>query len=229
MNYLVVGDTHGVVKNLIAVYEYAVKNKCVRIIQTGDFGCYPNLEEFHEFLQTAEDLAKLHDIKLDFIGGNHENWEYLRGLKFPFAISPNVKFIPNGSCWIFPGSGKKVLFCGGAHTRDGIHRLRGIDWFPEELISNADYYKCIEHGEVDIMFCHDRPALVSKIIGWDFDDETSEKNALVLDEIFKVAKPKQLFHGHFHKQYFAHTHGCNIIGLAGHEQPITEQCYILEL
>lgn len=187
---LLVGDIHGDLKNMKTLFGIAISQKCSRIHCLGDFGFFPNLKECQTFLETTSRMALENGISVSFTDGNHENHELLNAFE-----SVGEVFVLPGIEWWWRGKYlENVLSIGGANSIDKNHRIKGRDWFPEEMISNKDFYKCSE--KADFIFSHDCP------LGIDFGfkgDEMTIKNRKAILEICEVVQPKILFHGHYHK------------------------------
>lgn len=187
---LLVGDIHGDQKNISKLFEIAISQKCDRIHCLGDFGCFPNLPKYKEFLEITSRKSLENGIAVSFTDGNHENHEYLNSLE----ISEKVFVAPGIEWWYRGKMVGNILSMGCANSIDKNYRIQGRDWFPEEIISQKDFYKCSE--KADFIFSHDCP------YGIDFGfelDEMSVKNQKMLLEICEVVQPKILFHGHYHR------------------------------
>jgi len=107
---LVVGDVHGNFESLQAIID---KYNPPRIFQVGDFGYWPDKVEIPKF-----------KIPVYWIGGNHENWLYLKDIKSMTYVSDNCIFLPTGTRLTI--NGKTILFVGGAKSVDWKHRKEGI-------------------------------------------------------------------------------------------------------
>lgn len=105
---------------------------------------------------------------------------------------------------------------------DFVHKL----WWPTEMITDDEVATAIKNvGDepIDIMFSHDCPTGVSipgihSVDKWKYPQTWENRDRLL--EVFQVAQPKLLVHGHYHTAYTARLPlkeegwGCRIEGLA---------------
>jgi hypothetical protein len=67
--------------------------------------------------------------------------------------------LPRGYRWKWHG--RRWLACGGGVSLDRACRRGGIDWWPQEEISDLQEAALIGAGVADVMVCHDCPAAVA--------------------------------------------------------------------
>jgi hypothetical protein len=198
-----VGDLHGI---------YNVLNDMIAqehpdlIIQGGDFGYFPMVETYKDI---QYNINTTH-TKILFCDGNHDDHWNLRKLK-NMAIAPNVFYQPRGSTYTLP-DGRKILFMGGANSIDKNVRTTGLDWWPEEVISQSDFQKLPEE-DIDILVSHTcsneiydnhiQNALRKNSLPWKDEDPSYT----ALSRIWEIYQPGQWFFGHFH---------INMSGMMGH-------------
>lgn len=105
---------------------------------------------------------------------------------------------------------------GGATSVDKPYRTEGLDWFPQEELTQGDYYRASEIGPVDVLITHDYPSGVD-IPGVDKplpngelpDNSWIRTDILVqaqnhrnkLRAIVDLLEPVLLVHGHYHTFY----------------------------
>ena len=213
--FLLLGDTHGDISNVVNAISYAQRNAVKTIYQLGDFGCYPEIPNFLEFMQIVSRESSDSGIVFKFLPGNHEDWNFLSQFNKPTEILPNLVFLPTGTR--FNIGEYKILIVGGGYSRDKSHRTEGYNYFKEEILSLEDYVKCVEGGEVDVIFSHDRPISVSEKIGPALYDSDAIENGNVLESICNLVKPKFFYHGHYHLHYYTEIRDCQYYGLAGNK------------
>lgn len=198
MKNLIIGDIHADIDNLEKLFGIAVLNDCDKIFQLGDFGVFPHLPEYSNFLPNVSALATKFNIPLYFIKGNHDNHEILCKYTEITELHPNVFFIPN--CVKFEIDGISVIGVGGAYSIDKHHRKEGVDWWRDEEISTKDVYEAMRLGFVDIILSHDAPVTSNIDDYCDFYPiaetwENRRKLQAIVDEVC----PKMLIHGHYHR------------------------------
>lgn len=229
MNILLAGDTHGNFMNLEMLVDLAQAKSCEQIFVLGDFGYFPNFQSYKIMIDKISNKLVNSSIVLFFLAGNHEDWFSLRLMternKF-HEINPNIFYSPTGN--VFEINGTRIMTVGGAYSIDKKYRTFGVDWFPDEELTILDYNYCSDQGEVDILLTHDCPESIH--IPNLLPIPEAMKNREVLDNIYKEAKPKKLFHGHYHMKLesFDETMNCNIVGLNCNLN-YPNQTYILSL
>ena len=112
------------------------------------------------------------------------------------------------------------------------HDLGG--WWPEETITVEQAQQAMEnihwrHAQgktIDVMFSHDAPTVTS-IKGINSSYPAADKNRALLQQVYESARPKWLFHGHFHRfnQYTDYRQDSVHVCLAHDAAPPGEQQY----
>jgi len=192
MKVLVVGDIHNEFGQLNILIN---KKKPDMVICCGDFGVWPKFNASggsqplsNIKLQTAE--------KLLFCDGNHEDHWALRD-RTTDELAPNIIYMPRGSTYQLE-DGRTILFMGGAYSIDKHLRRIGVDWFPEETISQTDMMN-LPDCKVDIFITHTCPEeLLVDLLPFD-ERKTTEPSNLALSEIWKIYKPSYWMFGHWHR------------------------------
>lgn len=206
------GDWHANRDWAVNAIRYCIDRGVKTIIHTGDFGW--KFDSY--YLDSLETELERCDIELLFVDGNHDDHDYLQGLTHPW-VRPHVRYLRRGETfevWADGHASRKVgLALGGAVSVDKLWRSRR-DWWPQETLSTADLEHARdmidEHGPIDFMVTHDAPSgvTVPGIVGnpHKFPERTiqeAEHHRTLVREIVDYAKPKRLFHGHYHVQYRA--------------------------
>lgn len=144
-------DIHGLAKYLGEITRKAAENSNIKaIIQLGDLGWYPyTINEFR--------LLQL-DLPVYWVDGNHEYFPLLRGLTEVTEMAPNLFYVPRGT--ILELDGRNVAFLGGAASVDQAWRHTGVDWFPDEVITDEDTQRFDFSKKVDVLITHCPPQSV---------------------------------------------------------------------
>jgi hypothetical protein len=216
----VMGDVHA---NTLWTVS-AIKQICKRlegekdkiILQAGDFGVWspPGDETWvfagiersrQSYLSAVDDALQENDAVLQFIDGNHENHPLLHELAEQGnygQIAPRIRWLPRGSRWSWHG--KTWLALGGAVSVDKLLRTEGVDWFPQEEITDEQEALAVTGGHADVLLCHDAPASVPLHLGtppqpWLPMIPKAEDHRERLQRVCEAVKPSWIFHGHYHK------------------------------
>ncbi len=144
MKIMIVGDVHNMFGQLNTLMN---RKKPDLVIACGDFGLWPSEKGCKEF----SDIKLPKGCELRWCDGNHENHWALRDRKSD-EIEPGIIYMPRGSTYTLP-DGRVVMFMGGAHSIDKAWRTLGIDWFPEETISQKDMMD-LPDMNIDIIVSH---------------------------------------------------------------------------
>lgn len=197
---LILGDTHANTRWTVNAIKSAPQLGADRVFVVGDFGYWPDPYYGHpHFLQDVSAAAVEHDVQIDWVDGNHEDFKnlYLNHLKdhdAPVQILPGVNWYPRGVRWEWDGV--SFMAMGGAASIDRKQRVLGLSWFLEEMIDDGDVAKA---APADIMITHDSPINPLESTGRRFIvDEDSEFCRQQLRRIVTKSKPELLLHGHYH-------------------------------
>jgi hypothetical protein len=214
---IVTGDIHG---NWGALNQLISRRKPKLILQTGDFGWWPRLNglpkprtkrnSFGRWIKPWNAFGiKCQGTKIYFCPGNHEDWEeLLLRVSEPAHLYDEVYYMQRGAIAELP-DGRIVLFMGGGLSIDRDSRTMGIDWFPQELIPYAEFYKLQEAGvdKIDIVISHTCPSEFNAGVdvqlrkkpdyagrSYKYQDCSQQ----VLSAILEEYKPSLWYFGHFH-------------------------------
>lgn len=206
---LFVGDTHwNVVWWENVVLPAIARHRIDLVIQVGDLGLYREQQEFLDVVAACS-------CPVWFVGGNHEDYKWLhlivdstgRDENGMVPIGGSLRYAPRGTVTEIGGS--RVLFCGGAHSVNRQAGVEGVDWFPDEDITDADIERCVAHGSVDVMVCHDAPTRwavpgvgsAPMPVSWLPELAAANDNRQRLSTIFDALEPTLFVHGHYHVGY----------------------------
>lgn len=211
---IVCGDTHA---------EWGYLNKLITrhrpyiILQCGDWGWWPKFDNTYALSWNGKKwhqrgVKNLHqDGRMTFVywcPGNHEDWWDLvneqNKHEGPVEVQPGVFYMKRGEILRLP-DGRNVLFMGGADSIDKELRTIGRDWFPDEIITQADIYNLPDPDEttIDIVISHTCPR--------EFHDEIMQRensartrakfedpSMMALSYILHTYQPSLWYFGHFH-------------------------------
>jgi hypothetical protein len=175
-------------------------------IQLGDL-C---LNSYWNWNVNAKDcISNWKNEKRFFVEGNHECFPELNcNAEKPYSVATGLYHIPRGYI------NGNVLFIGGANSIDDHRRVAGMDLYPEEALSQAQFNRiatAIENASIDVVIAHDIPACAYPLIG--INDHRS--NATALQGLFEIAKPSLWVCGHHHRSRQMKADGCKfrILGI----------------
>lgn len=225
---LVSGDSHADRNHVKSIKSHVEKFDCDAAYVVGDYGFWPRDKGGIKFLN---DVATL-DFPVYFTAGNHEDWDYLdkhvaQADKFGtkteegfIEVHTNSFYAPTGLSWTWDDV--KFLSVGGAFSIDRRRRVKFIDWFPQEIITEEDVANCMGVGKVNILLSHDSPNAVDLTLP--FIQEYQEFRTLELDTdttinrirlqiIADMVEPELCIHGHWHMNYTQQVKDMKVIGL----------------
>ena len=144
--------------------------------------------------------------------GNHEPWGDITPLQ---REHPGKAIRVSEVTWLLPRparlhiAGREILSLGGAASVDRDWRTEGVDWWPDEKITDAHVATAIAGGPADVMLTHESPArtparkvrdvLRSNPLGFPvatrLDSGLSRRQ---ISRVWDAAQPDLLMHGHMH-------------------------------
>lgn len=214
---IVTGDIHG---HWGPLNQLISKKKPKIVLQGGDLGWWPRFHGYPKFRTRRDDYGrwikpgdnygiKTQGSELFFCPGNHEDWEeLLLRTSVPAHLYGDVYYMKRGATLTLP-DGRVVLFMGGAISVDKNDRTPGMNWFPQELIPYAEFYKLQEAGlkKVDIVISHTCPNEFNYEVDvqlrkrpdyalWSY--KFMDCSQQVLSAILEEYKPSLWYFGHFH-------------------------------
>jgi hypothetical protein len=92
-----------------------------------------------------------------------------------------------------------VLFAGGAASIDKDARFEGHDWYPEELITQADLTRLLDHKHIDIVISHTCPESFEIEKPKEINDKIDDPSRLALQVVLEHYKPSLWYFGHWHR------------------------------
>lgn len=198
------GDWHGNTRYAVRVIHHLASRGVRRFVHTGDFAY--NFRP--EFLRAIDNELARFDADLAFVPGNHENYDYLDSVPIDFdgtgRISDRIVYLPRGVRWSWDG--REWLGLGGAASIDRMQREQvgpGREWWPQELITEADVQTATAGGHADVLITHDAPTSVHIDLppfSWipPEDEAAAFEQRSLLERVVEAVTPKVLVHGHHH-------------------------------
>ncbi len=228
------GDWHGnwkyALKALRALHEDG--SSFTHYVHLGDFGLEDNSDHCFRVNQFMENLGK----EMWIVPGNHENYGWLeaqpldsRGL---IVIANNLYAIPRGYRWEWAG----VTFAGlgGAYSIDRRWRVKNKGWWPQEVITEEDFNRVVNGGQVDVLVTHDGPWLPPfsrNRFHWltRYDKRASKRNRDYIIKTILAINPKLTLHGHHHYAYIRKWGDHQIVGLGSDGFDYSLNRFVLDL
>ena len=221
MKILILGDIHANKGHAKRVFEYAQEVEADLIIQVGDWGYAFSRTQYKgtggkiecEFTHYVSELVKDFGIPVKWLGGNHENYEFLQNTldeltpetDGTYELYPGLFYIPRGTKLEYDGV--RFLTCGGAVSVDKKTRINFVSWWKAEAITQKDIDKCAQAGKADVLLTHDLPLEVT-VIDRHLDPYWGEEaargtyqNRFAISEILKASGARLHLHGHLHHSY----------------------------
>ena len=197
MRTLITGDVHN---EFARLNDLINKKKPNGVICCGDFGYWP------KFVNSGN-TEPVSNVKLQgaewvrWCDGNHEDFWSLKQRESD-EIEPGIFYMPRGSIFTLP-DGRVIMFMGGGRSVDKLYRKLGVDWFPEEEITQSDLND-LPDVNVDIFITHTCPVELVKPLakrysmmgGMDKDEEPSN---YALTALWEHYQPDLWFFGHWHQ------------------------------
>lgn len=200
------GDWHGDSGWAAYVIDLCAQANIKTIYHLGDFGVWPGDRGYY-YLDHVNKCLEDADIDMVVVGGNHEDYDQIESWPIRedgwIEARSNLLFAPRGFVW---EHGVRFAAMGGALSIDKSMRTRGISWWPQEAITEANLITLEQNlaGEpVDIFLSHDFPEGSMPGPTHRFAlPEALERESQVQREMLRagvdMARPKVLLHGHWH-------------------------------
>lgn len=227
MRVLVVGDIHGSVPAMSYAIEFAVSRGITHILQVGDFGYYPKIPEYADFLDLVSLMCTKSGVSIFFIEGNHDDHWSLDHNKKRSAFVPVrdcLNWIPRSLRWSW--CGVRFAALGGAFTTDSHRRKIGLDWHPDTEVPRVCDYDTLFDHTCDVLITHDAPHVVDLYRGHTYNQALAHSR--LITELASTMQPSFLIHGHHHTKHITGIGKTTVVGLA-HDKDIPNLCVVLEL
>lgn len=199
-HFRVIGDVHGIYDqyaHLCAGADYS--------LQVGDMGF-----DYNYITRTVD--SNKHKV----IGGNHDNYSDKSILEDGSVVfgKQSKHFLRESGTWEVPGFGE-IYFVRGAWSIDKDYRTPGLNWWPDEELTQSQGNKMLkdyENKKPNFVVTHSAPWTVLPYIpfkrfGTAGDIPTS--TSTLLDLAYNIHQPDIWIFGHFHKswdEFYAHPY-----------------------
>ena len=209
MSILITGDTHGTydIGKLTQFFENAEDSYTKEdfLIICGDVGVCSVAGKANSDA-TRKVLREL-PVTVLFIDGNHENFNELNSYAEEQWHGGKVHIIEDDIIHLMRGQvfyieGNLFFTFGGGYSLDKMSRSEGIDWFPEEMPSKAEYQEGMDNLEqadfqVDYVITHTAPTDVAWELGFDQIDGEMDLRQY-LHRVSEWTEFSGWYFGHFH-------------------------------
>ncbi len=207
---LFLGDHHGEWNFVFdIIISKKIENCYIICVGDGGEGFIHKDKQLRQF-ELLNNRFKKYNIEYLSIRGNHSDPFYFQGVN-RICLS-NFELIEDYT--IAQYNDKKIQFIGGAVSVDRTSRKEGVSYWKDESIK-FDRDKC---EEVDILVTHTAPSRCfpqqfnQMVYDWTSEDAYLIKDLrderAIMDEIFKLCKPKLHLYGHFHSSWTEEINGC---------------------
>lgn len=231
---LLAGDWHGNRQWAETCFEVAARTRSDVVLQLGDFGLWPGRED--EWLDHVDGLAGQSGVPLVWIDGNHENHQALDGWRRSadgegmVAMRDSVRWATRGARWEWAGVRFGAL--GGAVSIDRFLRRSGVNWWPQEAVSQSDVDR-LGDGPLDVLVTHAAPtttALTYRRLPLPESIITDARRVRdLLDQAVARTSPSLVVHGHYHARLTATMGTRTVEGLAHDKSTPKEALALLDL
>jgi Icc-related predicted phosphoesterase len=230
----VAGDWHGNTTRATEAVRIAAESGADLLLHTGDLGLLPTAAGQTHIDRLNAALAGA-GLELWFVDGNHDDHHTLRTLpREPDGsalVRDHIRYLPRGHRWTWHDHSWLAL--GGAHTVNHTQYTPGVDWWPEETITQTDITAATVGGPVHTMLTHDAPfgvdvpGYVGNPHGWSTDDlQHANRNRSAIRAVVDAVRPTRLIHGHYHVRYTTNLVSAGrttlIMGVGSDETPVKE-------
>jgi Icc-related predicted phosphoesterase len=208
---LFLGDHHGNWGMLFEIIKDKNIENCT-LISVGDLGIGFHFKKEFEYKSSEKLSEKFKERNIHFFGirGNHDDPYFFEGENR--IVYENFELLEDYT--VAEYEGKFIQFIGGACSIDRTARKEGVSYWSGEEVK-LDRGKC---KKVDILVTHTTPSWCfpqqfnELVYGWALEDayligDLSNERA-IMDEIFKLCKPKLHLYGHFHSTWTEEINGC---------------------
>jgi predicted phosphodiesterase len=153
---VIAGDWHANTTRALEAIRTTAADGVRLLPHTGDLGVLPTTAG-HHFLDHIDAALAETGTELWFIDGNHDDHHALRTLPRQSdgtaLLRDHLRYLPRGHRWTWHD--RTWLALGGAHSVNNTRYTPGINWWPEETITQSDVDTATAHGHADAMITHD--------------------------------------------------------------------------
>lgn len=216
MSIGLLGDTHtNVPATVAAIYQMADAG-VHQILQTGDFGYFPQHGRGVHFLNCVDAALCDTGISLGFPDGNHEDHAQLTPLERDAdgagIITERIRNLPRGH--VFEAGGLRWMSFGGAISVGRKRRwTAGHDRWHDEVFTDEQLEHAGAAGPVDVLLSHDRPGIDPRLL------QSAHASQRKLGELALEPGVSQIIHGHHHHSHTMVWEGITVIGMGSDIHP----------
>jgi hypothetical protein len=192
-----IGDVHGHISQYLALCREAEHT-----VQVGDLGFRRHY---------AEVVQQLDPLRHRFVPGNHDDY----GALPPHAL---------GDFGVHTAAGVEMFFVRGAFSIDKKYRIPGLNWWPEEELSQEQLSEAIELYRTvkpSLVVTHDCPLSVTRWVGdpgvlrsFGFTEEPRTRTQVGLQAMLEAHQPARWIFGHYHRNTTFEAEGVQFTCLA---------------
>lgn len=202
---LLLGDIHGNAGILKEAIEVAKGSDAKAIIQLGDFGLFPDTEDW--FRENVKDTH----IPIYFIDGNHDDCQRWVACDTVTRIwdDREMFYIPRGT--VMELDGRTIAVMGGASSINKAWLLRdGQHWDANEDITEEHITRLLNNTKdknIDMFLTHCPP---NTVIQSNFDPlwklyfevsvDWTDPNQLIIEDLWHKLGTPDVYSGHMHKR-----------------------------
>ena len=208
----VAGDWHGHMSWAEQALRKLADDGCTTLMHVGDFGFFPDLGFGPAYLHAVNSAAGRYGITILVTAGNHDDHATIDRLIAangcePAKLSEHVWVLPRG--YRFTLGRRTIVSLGGAASIDFEARTEGVDWWREEVVTEADVAAATAGGPADILVTHEAPLdaideIVRSRAGMgrfrlpQHISDYSNESAVLVQQAREAIAPPLHFHGHWH-------------------------------
>lgn len=200
-----VGDMHGTYAAIDRLRPFLGPDDIV--VQVGDFGFYEGSLRYW----------KETPFKVYAIDGNHEDYRIINPDGEVTEVRRNLYYVPRGA--VLELAGRSMAFLGGGASIDKHWRKEGVDWFPQEEITESQVARLQEAmtkvGTVDFLVTHTPGKRFIKnwfpplnLQEWNLPQDWRDPSAELVDELVMAKQFRMHLCGHMHRSVWDGTTRC---------------------
>jgi len=204
------GDWHGASSWAATAIARVAAAGIDRLYHVGDFGVWPG-EHGRAYRDAVSNALVEHGVELWVTPGNHEDWDQVDALfeqygDAPAPYAPGIWLLPRGYRWT--DGGRSFVSLGGAPTLSFESRTVGVDFWPNEELTDEHVDHAIAGGHAEVMITHDAPEGATKEVAdtiatnpFGFSERAREYARVGRERMtraFLGIRPRFLAHGHYH-------------------------------
>jgi len=201
MSIIYLGDIHGELRIFNHLRSIVEPNDI--IIQVGDFGV--SREILKEWAKNYSDYP----CPVYFIDGNHENFDIIDSWDKTEVseVASGLFYVPRGLVKTIQG--QRIGFLGGGASIDKHWRIKGTNWFPQEVVSDQDIDTLLANvGEdpIDVLVTHVAPSYINlrhfgklNLEEWFLPEGWIDHCAGKVEFVGKILNPPLHICGHMHR------------------------------